>query len=225
MEEDGDAGEGRERGEVGRKLALWGVAAAIVVLAAIVGVVSWKGHRKKQDESAVVAAVGESTLVLREVLAEKPPLDAVARLDVDLKRTKVSERTQLAEAAEDYVLGAREIARRRADADRLAPPTAAARAALHAHLAAGARRNDAWFRHAGDLKKRVEDAHFELNVSLKALDGLLDGMQESRKRLAPLMGEKQLIEPAALNAARERVQGELKRSAEELERARQIPIG
>ena len=229
MEEQGEeldaGGEGRARGEMGRKLAVWGVAAAIIVLAAIVGMVSWKGHRKKQDETALVAAVGESTLILREALGAQPPADAAARLDGYLKQAKAAERTPLADAAEDYVLGAREIARHRADANRLAPAAAAARQALLAHLGAGARRNDAWFRHAGELKKRVEDAHYELGVPLKALDGLLDGMHESRKRLAPLVGEKLLIEPAALNAARERVQAELKRSAEELERARQIPIG
>lgn len=233
MEEQGEqlgaGGEGRARGEMGRKLAVWGVAAAIVVLAAIVGAVTWKGHRQKQDETALVAAVGESTLILREALDEKvqaqAPGNAAARLDGYLKQAKAAARTPLADAAEDYVLGAREIARFRADANRLAPSAAAARQALLAHLGAGARRNDAWFRHAGDLKKRVEDAHYELGVPLKALDGLLDGMQESRKRLAPLVGDKLLIEPAALNAARERAQAELKRSAEELERARQIPIG
>ena len=92
-------------------------------------------------------------------------------------------------------------------------------------LAAGGRRNDGWFKHAGELKKRVENAHYELNAALKTLDSLIDGMHESRTALGPLVGEKLLVPASALNAARERVQEELKRSATELERARQIPIG
>jgi hypothetical protein len=49
-------------------------------------------------------------------------------------------------------------------------------------------------------------------------------MQESRKRVGPLAGEKLVIGSEALSNARQQVQEELKRSATELERARQIPI-
>lgn len=208
-----------------RKLVLVAIAAVIVVLAAIVGVIAYKGHKKQLDETAIVAAVGESSLILREVLGEQPPADAAARLDAHLQRIKAAERTPLADAAEGYVLGAREIARRRAEAARLAAPAAAARQALLAHLAAGGRRNDAWFRTAGELKKRVENAHYELNAALKTLDSLIEGMDESRKALGPLVGDKALVAAAALGAAREGVREELKRSAAELERARQIPLG
>jgi hypothetical protein len=207
----------------GRKLAVLGVAAAVLVAAAFAAVFAYKGHRKKQDETAILAAVGDSTNVLREALGGKVPADAVARLDAHVKAIKAAERSPLADAAEDYVLGAREIARRSAEAARFAPPAAAARRALAAHLGAGGRRNDGWFRRAGELKKQVENAHFELNVALKALDGLLDGMQESLKRMAPLVGDRMLVEAELLNAARARAREELKRSADELERARQVP--
>jgi hypothetical protein len=226
MEEEAGAQEQtKESGPLGRKLAVWGIAAVVLVLAVLVAFIAYKGHKKKQDETAIVAAIGESTLILREVLGEQVPADATARLDAQLQRIKSAERMPLADAAEGYVLGAREIARRRVEAARLAAPAAAARQALLAHLAAGGRRNDGWFRHAGELKKRVENAHYELNAALKTLDSLIDGMHESRTALGPLVGEKLLVQASALNAARERVQEELKRSATELERARQIPIG
>ena len=217
--------QARGAGALGKKLAVAGIAVVIVVLAAVIGLLAYKGHKKKLDETAIVTAVTESTLILREALGAEGAADAVSRLDAHLARVKAAERTPLADAAEDYVLGAREIARRRAEATRLAPPAAAARQALLAHLAAGGRRNDAWFRAAGDLKKRVENAHYELNAALKTLDSLIDGMHESRKVLGPLVGEKVLVEASALNTARARVQEELQRSATELERARQIPIG
>ena len=216
--------EGRDPVKLIRKLSLWAVGAIIVLLAIVVAFMAYKGHRKKLDESAIVTAVTESTVVLREALGAGAS-DGTARVDPLLARVKAAERSPLADAAEDYVLGTREIARRRAEANRLMPQTAAARQALLAHLAAGAQRNDAWFRHAGDLKKRVESAYFEVGVQLKALDGLIDGMNESRNRLGPLMGDKLLIDTPALSAGRERIREELKRNSEELDRARQVPIG
>ena len=71
----------------------------------------------------------------------------------------------------------------------------------------------------------MENAHFELNTALKTLDTLIEGMHESRKRMQPLVGDKLIVDAAALNGARAAVQAELKRTAEELERARQVPIG
>jgi hypothetical protein len=210
--------------QTGKKLSIAAIALTTAVILGLAAFLAFKGHKKKQDETAIVAAVADSTQTLREVLGGQGPADAVARADAQLSRIKAAERTPLADAAEDYVLGTREIARRRADATRLAPHTVAARQALLAHLAAGGRRNDGWFRHVGELKKRVENAYYELGVPLKTLDTLLDSMQESRKRLGPLVGENLLIGADVLGAARQQVQEELKRSATELERARQIPI-
>jgi hypothetical protein len=218
-----DSGAAPARKLDGRKLAVLAVAAAVIVAAAFAVAFAYKGHKQKQDETAILAAVGDSTNVLVEALRGTAPADAVQRIDAQVKAIKAAARTPLADAAEDYAVGAREIARRRADATRLAAPAAAARKALLAHLAAGGTRNDGWFRRAGELKKRVDESHFELNQALKTLDGLLDGMLESRKRMAPLAGEKRVVEAALLDAARVQAREELKRSADELERARQVP--
>jgi len=214
-----------ERALDGRKLALIGVAAAVLVAAALAGWMAWKGHKQKQDQTAIIAAVTAGTPLLREALGGQAGADMVARLDAQLKSVKSAGRSELADAAEDYLTGAREIARRRADALRLAPAAAASRQALLAHLGAGGRRGDGWFKHAGDLKKRMENAHFELATALKTLDTLTEGMIESRKRMLPLVGDKLVIEATAINGARERTQAEIRRVAEELERARQVPVG
>jgi hypothetical protein len=213
-----------ERALDGRKLALLGIAAAVLLAAALAGWFAWKGHKQKQDESAAIAAVVEATLLLRQALDAQAPTGAAAALDARVKAIQAGSRTPLADAAEDYVSGAREIARRRADAQRLEPAAAASRRTLLAHLEASNRRGGAWFRTAGELKKRMENAHFELNTSLKTLDTLIDGMHESRKNMLPLVGEQRVVEAAALTAGRQRAQAELKRSTEELERARQIPL-
>src|SRR4051812_6223570 len=156
--------------DTAKKVSIAAIALASVLILGVGGYLVFKGHKHKQDETAIGAAVADSTRVLREVLEAKAAPDALAALDAHLARVKAAARPPLAGAPEDYVSGSREFARRRADATRLEPQTAAARQALLAHLAAGGRRTDAWFHHAGDLKKRVENAHYELGVPLKTLD-------------------------------------------------------
>src|SRR5688500_17406140 len=73
--EDADEPQPQEPRKLdGRKLALIGMALAVVGVAAIAGAFAWKSHKQKVDETAVMAAVAETTLMLREVLAK--PADA-----------------------------------------------------------------------------------------------------------------------------------------------------
>jgi hypothetical protein len=198
--------------------------AALLVLAIAAAVTLQKG-KKRQEESAILDAVAESSQLLRAALGPQAPADAAARLDADLSTIKAAARTPLAEAAEDYVLGAREIARHRAALGPLEQQWAASRQAIRAHLAGGGRRNEAWFQAAGTLKKRMEEAHFQLGVELKALDSLLDGMPESVRRTTPLAGEGRVVDLKLFFDARQQVQAQLRSADEELERARQIPAG
>jgi hypothetical protein len=206
-----------------RKIAVIGVGAAVLVALAAAGWFGWRGHKQKQDETAIVAAVTDTTMVLREVLA-KPVADAAPRIDGHLSMIKAASRTPLSDAAEEYVLGAREIARKKSDSLRLGRQATASREAALAHLAAGQRRGDGWFKTAASLKKRMESDYFELNTSLKTLDTLLAGMPESVKRAGPLLGDSRLLPASEFNAASARAQEDLKRVALELERARQLPL-
>jgi hypothetical protein len=197
---------------------------AVLVVGVVAGTVFQKG-KKQHEETAILDAVADSSEILRAALGPQPPADAAARLDARLTMIKAAARTPLAEVAEDYVLGAREIARRQAALPPLERQWDASREAIRAHLAAGGRRNPAWFQTAGDLKKRMEEAHFQLGVELGALDKLFDGMPESAKRTAPLAGESRVVDAKLFNDARRRVQERLKSANDELERARQIPNG
>ena len=209
----------------GRKLAVIGVAALVAVLLVVVGWTAWHGHKQKLDETAIVTGVIDTTVMLREVLARADAAaDAAPRIDAHLARIKAATRTPLAEVAEDYVLGAREIARKRADVGRLARSAVASRQATLAHLAANQQRGDGWFKTASELKKRMERDYFELNTALKTLDTLYGGMPESVKRAAPLLGDKALLPASEFNKAAQETQEELKRVAIELERARQLPL-
>src|SRR6185295_11388031 len=96
----------------------------VIALAVLVAAgVAWWGFsaRQKDTERAeIVKAVGETTALLREALAKPPSAALVAQLEANLQAVKAPRNRELADAAEHYLIGAREIARRRADAARLA---------------------------------------------------------------------------------------------------------
>lgn len=198
------------------------VVAIAVVLAAGLGYLGYVATQKRSQQQHVKALVVDSTQKLRQVLAAKSAPDLVAPLDANLKETRAPRDPKLADAAEQYILGAREIARRRAEIDRLTPQAAASRQALAGHMASASHRNTAWLNEAIVLKKRVEDDHFNLGLQLKALDELLATLPEAEQGLAPLVGREALIDEALRVAARKEAQAELRRSAAELERARHL---
>ena len=107
-------------------------------------------------------------------------------------------------AAEQYIHGAREIVRRRSDAERLAREAAMSRRALTMHMAVAHQRDTYWIRVASDLKKRVERDHHDLDVSLKALTHLLDELPATRKELAPHIDASLLLEEEAPQGPRAR---------------------
>ena len=83
----------------------------------------------------------------------------------------------------------------------MARQAAASRDAAFAHLAAGKRREGAWFKTASELKRRMERDYTELNISLKTLDTLYSGMPESVKRAGPLLGERTVVSAGEFQAA------------------------
>src|SRR5690348_4127071 len=119
---------------------------------------------KRAQRQKLVELVRDTTEDLRRGLEPKASASLVARIDENLQAAKAPRDPRLAEAAGVYILGAREIVRRRVDAERLEREAAASRAALAAHMAR-ARRNDAWFRGALELKQRVEREHRDLELT------------------------------------------------------------
>jgi hypothetical protein len=106
--------------------------------------------------------------------------------------------------------------------DRLTRQAAASRQALAGHMAHAAHRNTAWLHEAVALKKRVEHDHFELGVELKALNGLLYTLPEAEKTLEPLVGAEVLIDDGLRDSARKQTQDEMRRAADDLQRARHL---
>ena len=196
--------------------------AVLAIFGAVIGYTMWGQHQKLQQERAVTALVADTTTQLRQALTATPTREMFSRIDGNLRSLKAPRQPELADAAEHYILGAREIVRRRLDAARFAQHAAAGRQALNAHMnaAGGGRRGEAWFRTALDLKKKVEREHFELDVTLKALYELLGSLPDAEKRLAPHRAL--LLEEPLRAQAREQARADAERAAAELEKVRRL---
>jgi hypothetical protein len=197
------------------------VAALAVFVLSMAGYSLHRVSKQHTEQQQVVESLRDATEQLRQALAPSASAALVARIDDDLRSAQAPGNPELAEAAEVYIVGAREIARRRVEVERLERQAAANRAALEAHML-GARRNDAWFQGALQLKKRVESDHFELNITLKALDELLATLPEAEKRLAPHVAAAVLLDENERQAARRQAQLQQKRATASLQRARDL---
>src|SRR5688572_22517026 len=99
--------------------------AVVVLVVAAGGYWGYSAQQKRVQREAILKVVGETTTQLREALAKTPSAELVSRIEANLQSAKAPRERDLADAAEHYIIGAREIARRRADAARLAGEAAA----------------------------------------------------------------------------------------------------
>jgi len=203
-----------------RKIGL-GAALLAGVGAIMVGYASYAAWQKHAQQRRVAALVGDTTVKLREALRTPTP-DIVAALDANLKATHASRDPAFADAAEHYIIGAREITRRLVAVRFIEREAAASRAALTGHMAHSARRSDAWLRDAIELKKRVERQHYDLDLTLKGLDDLLFTMPAAEKQLEPRVGTAALLAPTVLDATRKQLQVDSQRANAELLKVRQL---
>jgi hypothetical protein len=195
------------------------VAAACLAVAAVVGYVLFKEGKKRYEARAVVSIVQNATAQLKAGL-KTPTREGIEQIEADIRRTHGWSNVEIADATEQYLIGAREILRRRAEATRLSQKAAASRAALVAHMDRAPRRDLPWIRVAMDLKKQVERDHFDLDVQLGALADLLGVMPEANKRLAPHVSASLLFEDSVRRSARDAVLQEARRARSDLDKAR-----
>jgi len=197
-----------------------GIAGAVVL--AIAGYFAFSSYQTGQQQAALRGLIADSTGLLGEALEKAPSAEIAAKLDANLQAIKSSRDRAFADATEHYILGAREIARRRLDASRLMREAAEARQALSSHMARPAVPRERWIHAAGELKRRVETLHGDLGRVLKALDENLESMADAQKRLAPHGAGASLIGADLIAAARKRAQTEAATAAADLEKARSL---
>jgi hypothetical protein len=197
------------------------VGAVGIAIAGGVGYLLHKEARQRGEARAVVTIVQETTVELERGL-KMPSQEALARIEDSLRVAQGWHDRELAQDTEPYLVGVREILRRRNDASRLEQQAARSRAALAAHMARAGGRDTPWIRAAMDLKKQVERDHFDLDVQLSALASLLGSLPEANKRLAPHVQASLLLEDSKRRNARDAVLAEAKRARDELDKARAL---
>jgi molybdopterin converting factor small subunit len=198
------------------------VALLVAAILAGIGYFAWSAAQKRAQQRQVVELVRDTTEKLRQGLAKRPSPELVAALEANLQAAKAPRDPALADAAEHYIIGAREIVRQRVEIERRERQAAASREALAGHMAGAAHRNSGWLRDAIALKKRVEEDHFNLNLSLKALDEVLYSMPDAEKRLQPHVDPALLVPIAETESARKQARAEAERAAVDLQRVRNI---
>jgi hypothetical protein len=202
------------------------VATAVVVtagigIASVVGYILQKEVRARYEARTMVNILRDATTRLKVGVKTVPP-GALDELEGNLKRVQGWNNSELADATEQYLVGTREILRRRAEANRLTGKAAASRAALAGHFSRAGRRDTQWIRSASALKKQVERDHFDLNVQLSALADLLESMPQANKRLAPHVGASVLLDDQARRAAHSAVLAEARLAQLQLDKTRSL---
>jgi len=195
------------------------VGAIGIAIAAGVGYLLHKEARQRSEAHSVVTIVQGATIELERGL-KMPSAEAVAKVEESLRVAQSWHDPGLVQDTEPYLVGVREILRRRTDASHLEQKAAKSRAALVAHMSRSERRDTPWIRAAMDLKKQVERDHFDLDVQLMALSDLLGSLPEANKRLAPHVQASLLLEDSKRRSARDAVLAEAKRARDELDKVR-----
>lgn len=198
--------------------------AALLLVVAGLAYWFWAEQQKRVQHQAIALLVADATAQLRAPAGGA----GAARMDSAIQALHAigaSRHRDFADAAEHYMIATRAIVQRRADAQRLAQEAAASRQKLRTHMSAAAHRDGGWIRDAAALKKSVEKDYFDLDLTLKALDDLLGSLPETQKRLAAYVEPSLLMDEKLREGARQRVQADLKRLAEDLQAMRSLQPG
>lgn len=216
------------------------VIAAALLLAAITTWWVYKAHQQRQIAATVTALAREAGTRLRDALvldAQPQAEDNVRKLEEHLVavdrhlqklrglNTNTSSMLVLGEAADDYVLTAREILRRLAVGQRSRLEFAQSSRALLEHMRAD-HGGASWVGEAVRLKERVEKDFSDHKAAAETLVKLLESFPAAQSRIAPYIETPLLIDDKLLDAARQRALASARQAADEIEKIRKwVPRG
>jgi hypothetical protein len=199
---------------------------AVVVVALVAGWWAWSAHDSRAQHRVIAALVADTSTDIRAWVDAVPTNEQVvaaeSRLEA-LSAAKKSRKREFASAAEVYLVGARALAQRRADAARLAAHAQAARRALATHMSGAARRDEGWIREASELRRRSGQAYGDLKRTLEAVAELTYTMPQATRRLTPYVPRSSLVDDATFDAAHKRAEAQAKAASAEQESAGRKP--
>ncbi|HUF81280.1 MAG TPA: hypothetical protein VMN03_09115 [Burkholderiales bacterium] len=213
------------------------IAVAALVAASALGYWAYSGHKKREFDKTILTLAADTGTRLRDALAIEtaPPtadrgsflrkLDGhAATLDRNLKTLRGSgsgSNLALTDAADDYLLTAREILKRQADSRRHRLLLQDSARALREHMRAD-NRSGAWVRQAVEAKNRVNTNYHAYVQASDALDLLLGTLRASQAKIAPYVAPDLLIADGVIDEARRRAREDKNHTAAEFERLQRI---
>src|SRR5690349_11658707 len=215
------------------------IAIAAVALVVTVALLIWGygAHKKRETDKAILALVADSGTRLRDALGIETAPPAADRAQVAkkldehaaaaddnlqaFKRLDTGSNQALADAADDYLLTAREILKRQSEGHRYRLLMGESEQALRDHM----RRNDhstAWVQGAVKAKERMNKDFRGYSLSAETLDKLLGSFSSSQQKIAVYVAPAVLIDSALISNARDRVTKDVKQAAADYEKLNQI---
>ena len=215
------------------------IAIAAVALVVTVALLIWGygAHKKRETDKAILALVADSGTRLRDALGIETAPPAADRAQVAkkldehaaaaddnlqaFKRLDTGSNQALADAADDYLLTAREILKRQSEGHRYRLLMGESEQALRDHM----RRNDhstAWVQGAVKAKERMNKDFRGYSLSAETLDKLLGSFSSSQQKIAVYVAPAVLIDSTLISNARDRVTKDAKQAAADYEKLNQI---
>lgn len=214
---------------------------AIAAGALLLAVTAWWVYQAQQERriaATVTALAREAGTRLRDalILDAQPQAEDSARkleahlaaVDGHLQKLRGLNTTSvpaLGEAADDYVLTAREILRRLTAGQRSRLEFAQSSRALLEHMRAD-RGGASWVGEAVRLKDRVEKDFSDHQAATEALAKLLESFPAAQARIAPYIETPLLIDDKLLGAVRQRALASAQQATNEIAKIRKwVPRG
>ena len=183
---------------------------AVVVAVLVLAVGTWIAYDKYSRRTHAVTMVKDAAARLHTVLEAQAADGAKVDLEAHatalegyastLRRMNTSSFTPLADAADDYLVTAREIARRSVQIDAARTALAASLPALSSHISddRGAAK---WTGEAVRLKQAVDKDARDYRMAADAYRSVLESLPASQARVAALVDGLPVIEDAKIRKA------------------------
>jgi hypothetical protein len=186
---------------------------SIVVASIILIVGTYLAYEKYTRRNHVVAMVTDTAARLRAALqapasegggtrADSHAAAADARVTA-LRRMNASSFRPLADAADDYLVTAREILRRIEDIQNIRTRFASSLDALNAHVKGDRGRAD-WTKEAVRLKDALDKDARDYRIAVDSYSSLLQSFPASQLKIAPFVEHETLIDDETVERARKR---------------------
>ncbi len=229
-----------------RKQKFIAISAAVALVVVLTSGGLYRVHQKRVQHATVSASVLEAGAHLRAALGAEPgkpetadepaaakvmeSLKALDARDEAVAKSHAALRAQsgalprdTVDAADHYLIGAREILRLYAASRRHRHLTVVGLRELWEHMGSRYTQGPGWTTEAVRRKDLLEREYFQYRNTTEAMGRLLDGYPEDRARVVPLLDASPLPDESLVRAARERLLVEGKKLAVEMDRLRKLP--